>query len=216
MKKFAFILAGSGVFDGSEIHEVTLSMLAVMQQGGTYQCFAPDIDQHHVLNHITGKEMSETRNVLIESARISRGNIKNIKDFKAEDFDVLFIPGGFGVAKNLCDFAFKGADCTVNPEVEHVVKEMYAAGKPIAALCISPVIISKLFGDVELTLGQDEGTIEHVEKMGSKHVKTTHGEVITDKKHKVYTTPCYMLDANIVEIYQGATNVVKAIMDDLD
>jgi enhancing lycopene biosynthesis protein 2 len=215
MKKFALILAGSGVFDGSEIHEVTLSMLAIMQQGGTYQCFAPDIDQHHVLNHITGEEMNETRNVLIESARISRGNIKNINEFKAEDFDVLMIPGGFGVAKNLCDFAFKGADCSVHPEVEKVVMEMKDAGKPIAALCISPVIISKLFGDVELTLGQDEGTIKHVEKLGSRHVKTTHGEVIVDKKYKVYTTPCYMLDANIVEIYQGATNVVKAILKDL-
>lgn len=216
MKKFAIILAGSGVYDGSEIHEVTLSMLAIMQNGGKYQCFAPDIYQHHVINHITGEEMNETRNVLVESARISRGDIKHINELKANDFDVLFIPGGFGVAKNLCDFAFKGAECTVNNEVAKVVKEMHAAGKPIGALCISPVIIASLFEHAEITLGQDEATIEHVENMGSKHVKTNHGEVIVDEKHKVYTTPCYMLDANIVEIFEGATNIVKAIVKDLD
>ncbi len=216
MKKFAIVLAGSGVYDGSEIHEVTLSMLAIMQNGGTYQCFAPDINQHHVINHITGEEMNETRNVLVESARISRGDIKHINEFKADDFDVLFIPGGFGVAKNLCNFAFKGAECTVNTEVAKVVKEIHAAGKPIGALCISPVIIANLFEHAEITLGQDETTIEHVENMGSKHVKTNHGEVIVDEKHKVYTTPCYMLDANIVEIFEGASNIVKAIVKDLD
>lgn len=215
MKKFALILAGSGVFDGSEIHEATLSMLAITQNGGTYQCFAPDISQHHVINHMTGEEMNETRNVLIESSRISRGDIKNITEFNAGDYDVLLIPGGFGVAKNLCDFAFKGADCKVNDDVAKAVLEMNAAGKPIAALCISPVIISNLIKDAELTLGQDETTIKHVEHMGSKHVKTNHGDVIVDKKHKVYTTPCYMLDANIAEIYEGASNIVKAILKDL-
>ena len=213
MKKFAMILAGSGVYDGSEIHEATLTMLAIMQHSGSYQCFAPDVDQHHVINHLNGEEMKETRNVLVESARIARGDVKKLTEFKPDDFDVLIMPGGFGVAKNLCDFAFKGADCTVNPTVAEAVKLMHEAGKPIGALCISPVIISKVLGDVELTLGQDQGTIDNVEKMGSRHTKTTHGEVIVDKKHKVFTTPCYMLDANILQIYEGATNIVKAILE---
>lgn len=215
MKKFAIILAGSGVYDGSEIHEATLSMLAIMQHGGSYQCFAPDIDQHHVINHLNGEEMDETRNVMIESARIARGDVKNISEFKVADYDVLIMPGGFGVAKNLCDFAFKGGDCTVNLEVAEVVKAMHEAGKPIGALCISPVVVSKVLGDVELTLGQDEDAIAGVEKMGSKHIKTTHGEVIIDKKNNIFTTPCYMLDANILQIYDGATNIVKAILDSL-
>ncbi len=212
MKKFAVILAGSGVFDGSEIHEVTLTLLAIQQAGGEYHCFAPDVWQHHVLDHITGKEMDEKRNVLVESARIARGKVQNLKEFKAADFDVLMIPGGFGVAKNLCDFAFKGSDCSVNPDVAHAIKAMHQAGKPIGALCISPVLVSKVLGDVKLTLGQDEAAIKHLEKMGSHHIKTTHGEVIIDEGNKVFTTPCYMLDANIVQIWEGASNIVKAIL----
>lgn len=214
MKKFAIILAGSGVYDGAEIHEATLTMLAIMQHGGSYQCFAPDVDQHHVINHLNGEEMKETRNVLVESARIARGDVKDLTEFKPDDFDVLIMPGGFGVAKNLCNFAFKGADCDVNPTVAEAVKQMHKAEKPIGALCISPVIVSKVLGDVELTLGQDQGTIDNVEKMGSKHKRTTHGEVVIDKKRKVFTTPCYMLDANIQQIYEGATNIVKAILED--
>ena len=215
MKKFAVILAGSGVFDGAEIHEVTLTLLAINQQGGKYQCFAPDIDQHHVINHITGEEMNETRNVLIESARISRGDIKELSAYNPADFDVLMIPGGFGVAKNLCNFAFKGADCVVNGDVEKAIKATYEAKKPIGALCISPVLLAKVLGDVDITLGQDEATIENTEKMGATHIKTTHGEVIVDKNNKIFTTPCYMLDADIVQVYEGASNIVKSISDSL-
>ncbi len=216
MKKFAIILAGCGVFDGAEIHEATLSMLSVMQQGGSYEIFAPDIPQYHVVNHITGEEMNENRNVLIESARIARGNIKNLKEFDAADFDALLLPGGFGVAKNLCDFAIKGADCEVNTDVAAAVEAMHAASKPIGALCIAPVVVSKVLGDVELTVGQDKGTIENLEKMGSRHVSTSHGEVVHDTKNKVFTTPCYMLDANILQIFEGTTNIVKAILESLE
>ncbi len=216
MKKFAIILAGSGVYDGAEIHEATLSMLAIMAQGCSYQCFAPDIKQHHVINHLSGEEMDENRNVLVESARIARGNVKNITEFKATDFDVLLMPGGFGVAKNLCDFAFKGANCEVNAEVARVIKQMHQAKKPIGALCISPVVVSKVLGDVKLTLGQDQEAIDNVEKMGSRHIKTNHGEVIVDEKNKIFTTPCYMLDANILEINDGTTNIVKAILESLE
>ncbi len=215
MKKFAVVLAGCGVFDGAEIHEATLSMYAIKKQGADYKLFAPDVDQHHVVNHITGDEMNEKRNVLIESARIARGNIQPLSEFKAEDFDAILFPGGFGVAKNLCTFAIDGPDCTVNPEVERAMQSMHKAGKPIAALCISPVLLAKIFGDVELTIGQDKDTAAAVEKLGARHKTTNHGEVIIDAKNNIYTTPCYMLDANIVEIGEGAENIVRAVLKTL-
>jgi enhancing lycopene biosynthesis protein 2 len=213
MKKFAVVLSGCGVFDGAEIHEATLTMLAVMQQGAGYEIFAPDILQHHVINHITGEEMPEKRNVLIESARIARGQIKDLKDYDPNNFDALIFPGGFGAAKNLCDFAFKGADCTVNPDVEKAILKTAGKNKPIGALCISPVIFARIFGDVEVTIGQDSGTAEAVEKMGATHTITNHGEVIIDEKNNLFTTPCYMLDATILDIAKGASNIVKAMME---
>ncbi|MCD4744840.1 MAG: isoprenoid biosynthesis glyoxalase ElbB [Bacteroidales bacterium] len=212
MKKFAVILSGCGVYDGAEIHEATLSMLAIKKYGADYEIFAPDIQQHHVINHLTGEEMSEARNVLIESARIARGNIKALSEFKADEFDALILPGGFGVAKNFCNFAFKGTDCIVNEEVANAIKSMFDLNKPIGALCISPVVLAKVIGDIELTIGQDEGTADAVEKMGARHIKTYHGEVVTDKNKKIFTTPCYMLDANILQIAEGAENIVKAMI----
>ena len=213
MNKFAIILSGSGVYDGAEIHEAVLSMLSIDQQGGTYEVFAPNINQHHVVNHITGEEMPETRNVLVESARIARGNIKDIKYFVAEDFDALLLPGGFGVAKNLCNFAFKGSECDVNPEVEKAIKAMHKAGKPIGALCISPVILSKVLNDAKVTIGQDQQTIEGIQQMGGRHIVTTHGEVVEDTKNNLFTTPCYMLDASIGQIYTGTTKVVSMMLE---
>jgi enhancing lycopene biosynthesis protein 2 len=210
-KKFAVILSGNGVFDGAEIHEATMTLYAIVQNGGEYEIFAPDIEQHHVINHITGKEMDETRNVLIEAARIARGNIKPLNEFNKEDFDAIVFPGGFGVAKNLCSFAFDNVDCTVNPEVEKIIKEMAAAGKPIGALCISPVLIARVLGNVTVTIGQDTGTAESIEKLGATHKNRGHGEVVVDEANKIVTTPCYMLDANIVQIAEGADAVVKAI-----
>ena len=213
MKKFAVVLSGCGVFDGAEIHEATLTMLAIMKQGAQYEIFAPDIPQHHVINHITGEEMPEKRNVLIESARIARGQIKDLKDYDPNNFDALIFPGGFGAAKNLCDFAFKGVDCSINPDVEKAILKTAGKNKPIGALCISPVIMAKLFGDIEVTIGQDQGTAEAIEKMGATHTKTNHGEVIIDEKNNVFTTPCYMLDANILDIAKGASNIVKAMLE---
>jgi len=215
MKKFAVVLSGSGVFDGAEIHEATLTMLAIKKQGAQYEIFAPDIPQHHVINHITGEEMDETRNVLIESARIARGQIKDLKLYDPNNYDALIFPGGFGAAKNLCDFAFKGADCTINPDVEKAILKTTGKNKPIGALCISPVIFAKVFGNVEITIGQDPGTAEAIEKLGATHVKTTHGEVIIDEKNNLYTTPCYMLDANILDIAKGASNIVKVMLENM-
>jgi enhancing lycopene biosynthesis protein 2 len=213
-KKFAVVLSGSGVYDGSEIHEATLTLLAIMKNGGTYQCFAPDIYQHHVINHLNGKEMKERRNVLVESARIARGDIKPLSAFDGKRFDALIFPGGFGAAKNLSTVAFEGADATVNPIVEKTVNQMLELKKPVGALCISPAFIAKIIGDnVEVTIGSDKATAETIEAMGAKHVVTTHGEVVIDKEHNVFTTPCYMLDATILDIERGAMNVVKAMMD---
>ncbi len=212
-KKFAVVLAGSGVFDGAEIHEATLTLLAIMREGGEYQCFAPDIPQHHVINHITGQEMDETRNVLIESARIARGDIKPLSEFDGKDFDALIFPGGFGAAKNLSSIAFDGPDAKVNTDVENSVKQMVELGKPIGALCIAPAFIAKILGNVNVTIGQDEGTAEAIEAMGATHIITTHGDVVFDEDNIVFTTPCYMLDATILDIDDGATNIVSAMMD---
>ncbi len=213
MKKFAVILSGSGVYDGSEIHEATLTMLAIMKNGAGYEIFAPNIPQHHVINHLTGEEMDETRNVLVESARIARGKIKDLKAYDPADFDALIMPGGFGAAKNLSDFAFKGAGCEVNPDVEKAVAATHKAGKPIGALCIAPVILAKVIQRSRLTIGDDEGTASAVEQLGATHEKTTHGEVVYDAANNLFTTPCYMLDANIVQIDEGASNVVKAMLE---
>ncbi|MFA8299879.1 MAG: isoprenoid biosynthesis glyoxalase ElbB [Hyphomicrobiales bacterium] len=213
MKKFAIVLSGCGVFDGSEIHEATLTMLAVAQNNAEYVLFAPDVEQHHVINHITGKEMKEIRNVLVESARIARGDIKSLAEFDAAEFDYLIFPGGFGAAKNLSSFAFDGSNAKVLPEVDNAIKAMLKAEKPIGALCISPAVIAKVIGDgVNVTIGNDVGTAEAIQTANGVHVVADHGEVVVDKKHKVYTTPCYMLDANIEQIYQGATNIVKAML----
>lgn len=213
MKIFAVILGGCGVYDGAEIHEATLAMLAIKKAGADFQCFAPDMMQYHVINHLTGEVMPEKRNVLVEAARIARGKILPLSDFDASAFDVILFPGGYGAAKNLSTFAFEGEVGTVLPEVESAVKAMFAQQKPIAAMCISPVFIAKILGDVRVTIGQDEGTIKTIEAVGATHVQTDHGEVLCDHEKRVFTTPCYMLDADITNIWDGANGLVKAIME---
>ncbi len=212
MKKFAVVLSGCGVYDGSEIHEATLSLLAIARQGCSYDIFAPDRNQHHVINHLTGEEMDETRNVMVESARIARGKVRDLKTFNPQEFDGLLFPGGFGAAKNLSTWAFEAADATVLPEVEDAIRGMVALKKPVGALCISPVILARVLGEVKLTIGDDEGTMEAIESLGATHVITTHGEVVVDPDFNLVTTPCYMLDATIDQIALGATNVVDAMI----
>ncbi|OFY46206.1 MAG: isoprenoid biosynthesis protein ElbB [Bacteroidetes bacterium GWF2_49_14] len=211
-RKFAVVLAGCGVYDGAEIQEAVMTLYAIDRSGNSFGVFAPDVPQHHVVNHLTGKPMDEKRNVLTESARIARGKIRPLKEFKSDEFDILIFPGGFGVAKNLCTFAFDGANCKVNPEVEMAVIAMHKAGKPIGALCIAPVLLAKILGDVTLTIGQDAGTAAAVTAMGATHKPTTHREVIIDKKNKIVTSPCYMLDAGITDIAEGALNAVNALL----
>lgn len=213
MKKIAVVLAGNGVLDGSEIHEATLTLYSIVKNGASYEIFAPNIDQHHVINHLTGDEMKEKRNVLTEAARIARGKINDLKNFKADDFDAIIFPGGFGVAKNLCTFAFDGTNCKVNLDAEKAIRSMHERKKPIGALCIAPVLIAKVLGDIEVTIGQDKDTARAINEMGAKHKDTTHGEIIVDEKNKIVTTPCYMLDANIGQIGDGANNVVKKIVE---
>lgn len=212
-KRFAVILSGCGNKDGAEIHESVMTLWAIHKHGAEYQCFAPDIPQHHVLNFITGQEMAESRNVLIESARIARGNIRNLKEYKAADYDGLIIPGGLGVAKNLSTFAFEGPGCSVNEDVAGAVQETAAQQKPIGALCIAPAIVAKILGNVTVTIGQDPGTASALAQMGASHKQTTHGEITIDKEHKIVTTPCYMLDARVDQIGTGAEKLVMALLD---
>lgn len=215
-KKIAVILSGNGFMDGSEVREAVMTLYAIENNGATYHCFAPDIDQMKVVNHLTGAtEERETRNVLVESARIARGAIKPLKDYKAGDFDALILPGGFGAALNLCDFGIKGPDCTVNGDVEMAVKATHQAGKPIGALCIAPALVAKLLGSegVEVTIGTDSGTAEAIEKTGATHINCSSGDIVIDDKTKVVTAPCYMLDPKITDVATEADKVVKAVLE---
>ena len=212
-KKFAVILSGCGNKDGAEIHESVMTLWAIHKHGAEFQCFAPDIPQHHVLNFITGQEMDGSRNVLVESARIARGNIKDLKEYDAEDYDGIIMPGGLGAAKNLSTFAFDGPHCFVNQDVERAVRDTAARGKPIGALCIAPAIIAKILGQVEITIGEDAATEAAIAQMGASHTKSTHGEIVVDRKNKVVTTPCYMLDARVDQIGAGAENLVLAMLE---
>lgn len=218
MAKVGVVLSGCGVFDGSEIHEAVITLLAIDRAGAEAVCMAPDTEQMHVVNHLSGEPMAgERRNVLVESARIARGNIKDIKSVKADDIDALIFPGGFGAAKNLCDFAVKGSDCTVQPEVARLVREVVAAKKPLAAVCIAPALISKVLGDDklahQLTIGSDAGTAQALESMGSEHVSCPVSEFVVDKENKLVSTPAYMLAGRISEAAEGIEKTVKALLE---
>jgi enhancing lycopene biosynthesis protein 2 len=214
--RFAVVLSGCGFYDGAEIHEAVMTLLAIDRSGGAYDCFAPDIAQMHVVNHLTGQPTDESRNVLVESARIARGQIRPLDQFRAEDYDGLIFPGGFGAAKNLSTFAVSGPDCTVNADVRAAILAMRAANKPIGALCISPAVLAAVLGSVDVTIGTDAGTAAAVEKMGAKHQDALHGIVVIDHAAKVVTTPCYMLDSTISQIEDGAVAAVRAMLGLMD
>lgn len=212
MKKVGVVLAGSGVMDGSEIHEATLTLYFLDRAGAEIVCMAPDVEQRDVVNHLKGEPSNETRNVLVEAARIARGNIKDIKEIKASDLDALIFPGGYGAAKNLCDFAIKGADCTVNPEVERLIKEMHEAGKPMGFICIAPVIAAKVLG-AEVTIGNDKDTAAAIEKMGGKHVVKNVDDIALDEKNNVVSTPAYMLGPTISKVALGIEKLVNKVLE---
>lgn len=212
MKKVAVILSGCGVYDGSEINEVVLSLLALEQNSIAYTCFAPNINQHHVINHITGEEMADSRNVLIESARIVRGQVTDIKNLDPSHFDAIFIPGGFGAAKNLSDFTFNGASAKFNQQLLNAVLGFKNLNKPIAAICIAPIIVVKALGNgVNVTIGNDIEVAKHIQTMGGEHIPKGTTDLCYDEVNKVLTTPCYMLAKNILEVKSGIDNLVTKL-----
>lgn len=215
MKKFAVVLCGCGPMDGSEIHESVMTLLAIDRNECQYTIFAPDADQYHVMNHYTKEVMPEKRNMLVEAARIARGDIHPLTELKSADFDAVVFPGGFGAAKNLFTYAIKGTKAEVDVEVERVIKDFHAQRKPIGALCISPVLLAKVLGNITITVGTDEHTINDVETFGAQHINTQQTEVIADKENMVFSTPCYMLPATIADIADCAENLIKTILENI-
>jgi len=214
MKKIGVVLSGCGVRDGSEIHEAVFALLAIDRHGAEAVCMAPNND-YPVTNHLTMQETGEKRNALVESARIARGNIRDITEVKAADLDAVIFPGGFGAAKNLCDFAVKGAAAAVHPEVSRLLKEMVAAGKPIGAICIAPALIAAALGKEQaptLTIGNDAGTAAEIEKTGSHHQECPVRDFVVDKKNKLVSTPAYMLANRISEAYEGIDKCVTEVI----
>jgi len=214
MSEVAVVLAGCGVYDGAEINEAVLSLLCLEQQGAGYQCFAPDIDQLHVINHLTGEPVpGGTRNVLVEAARIARGNIKNVAELDVGAYDALLVPGGFGAAKNLCDFAVAGADMTVQPDFLRIAREFHQAGKPIGLVCIAPVMAAAICGEgAACTIGNDADTAAAIEAMGSRHLECPVSEARVDAERKLVTTPAYMLAGGVAEAYTGISECVKQLL----
>jgi enhancing lycopene biosynthesis protein 2 len=210
-KNFAVVLAGCGVYDGTEIHEAVCTLLAIDKTGSTYQCFAPDINQYHVIDHLTGNIVNETRNVLTESARIARGNVKELDQFSPEDFDAIIFPGGFGVVKNLCTFAIDGADCLINPVVERSLQKAFQAKLPIGALCIAPALVAKANHDITITIGSDRTTAQAIESMGAIHQRTEGSDVVIDFENNIVSSPCYMNNTSITKIAEGVENVINAL-----
>ena len=213
-KKVAVILSGCGVYDGAEIHESVITLLRLDQRGAKVQCFAPDIAQLHVINHLTGEPMPETRNVLVESARIARGEIKDIREARVEDFDALIIPGGFGAAKNLSSFATEGAACSVQADVLNLAEAFAEAGKPIGLMCISPAIAAKIYGPgVICTIGTDADTAAAVSKMGGTHQECEVSEIVEDKARTLVSTPAYMLAHSLSEAASGINKMVDRVLE---
>ena len=221
--KFAIVLSGCGVFDGSEIHEAVCTMLAVDQSGCTYQCFAPNTWQARTIDHFTGHAVAiagdeDNRNVLAESARIARGEIKDLAEFKAKDYDAVIFPGGFGAALNLSDFAVNGAECDVNVEVRRAIEESYREGIVIGAMCIAPTVIARVLGKhgITITVGNDKKVAAGLAKMGARHQKCAATEVCVDSEHKIVTTPCYMLANSLKDICTGTRNLVDEMLELID
>ena len=214
MSKIGVVLSGCGVNDGSEIHEAVITMLELDRAGAEMVLMAPNIDQLHVINHATGEEMEDSRNVLIESARISRGNIEDIAGVTSENLDALIFPGGFGVAKNLSDYAMAGMECSINPDVLRLSREVHNDGKPIGVICIAPAIMAKILaGDTELTIGFDEQTASDIDAMGAKHVLCPVDEIVVDKEKKVVSTPAYMEAQSIKQAASGIEKLVVEILN---
>jgi enhancing lycopene biosynthesis protein 2 len=211
------VLSGCGVFDGSEIHEAVSILIALDRRGAQAICMAPNIPQAMVVNHLTGKaEVEERRYVLEEAARIARGRIRDLAVVHERDVDGLVFPGGYGAVKNLCSFAGEGVDCLVNPDVERLIREVHAAGKPIGLACIAPVVAAKVLGAIgaapRLTIGTDRGTADAIEAMGGQHEAAGEISLCIDEKNRLVSTPCYMNNVTPWIVYQGADKMVDALL----
>ncbi|MBM7072578.1 isoprenoid biosynthesis glyoxalase ElbB [Shewanella sp. 202IG2-18] len=215
MKRVAVLLSGCGVFDGTEVHEGVLTLLAIAQAGAEYECFAPNEDQMHVVNHLTGEvEESQQRNVLIESARIARGEICDVSKIDVDQFDALIVPGGFGVAKNLSDYAVSGADCEVKPQVIEAVDKFKVASKPVGFMCIAPIMIPRIYGPkAKATIGNDEDTAFAFNCMGGQHESTAVDNIVIDEENKIVSTPAYMLANSIIEANAGISKLVNKVIE---
>lgn len=213
MKKVGVILSGAGVYDGSEIHEAVITLLAIARHGAQAVCFAPDKWQSDVVNHVTGETLAERRNVLIEAARIARGNVQPLSQASANDLDALIVPGGFGAAKNLSNFASLGSECTVDSSLKTLALEMHKAGKPLGFMCIAPAMLPKIFDfPLRLTIGTDIDTAEVLEEMGAEHVPCPVDDIVVDEEHKVVTTPAYMLAEDIAQAASGIEKLVARVL----
>ena len=213
MKKIGVVLSGCGVYDGAEIHESVLTLLALARHGAEVICFAPDKNQVDVINHLTGEVMPETRNVLTEAARIARGNIQPLAQANATALDALIVPGGFGAAKNLSTFASQGSECHVDSELKALALAMHSAGKPLGFICIAPAMLPKIFDfPLRLTIGTDIDTAEIIEDMGGEHVPCPVDDIVVDEDNKIVTTPAYMLAQNIAEDATGIEKLVDRVL----
>ncbi|TKJ40739.1 isoprenoid biosynthesis protein ElbB [candidate division LCP-89 bacterium B3_LCP] len=216
-KKIGVLLAGCGHLDGAEIHEATITLLALDRGGADIKCMAPNKSQMHTINHKSGDDTGEVRNVLTEASRIARGNIADVADVKADELDGLILPGGYGAAKNLVDFAVRGADCTIHPEVDRLLNDMVKAKKPVGVICIAPAVMARAMKNkgikVRLTIGNDKGTAEALETLGAKHVDCAVDDIVVDETNKVVSTPAYMLGPSIKNVADGIEKLVAKVLE---
>ncbi|XP_003218726.1 glutamine amidotransferase-like class 1 domain-containing protein 3, mitochondrial isoform X1 [Anolis carolinensis] len=220
-RRVAVVLAGCGVFDGSEIHEASAALVHLSRAGAEVKIFAPNIEQMHVIDHLKGCPSEEKRNVLVESARLARGNIQDLAELKVGEFDAVIFPGGFGVAKNLCSWAVKGKDCSVNELVKSTLEAFHSAKKPIGLCCISPVLAAKIFPGCEVTVGHsknvdgrfpDADTAAAIEELGCKHISKDVHEAHVDSANKIVTTCAFMCKAPLHEIFDGVGAMVSEVL----
>lgn len=212
-KNVCVILSGCGFLDGAEIHESVITLLALSKAGANVTIAAPNIDQHHVINHHTGSAMEQTRNVQVEAARIARGAVADLESIRAEHFDALFMPGGFGAAKNLSSFAFEGPNGSILPEIKRIIKDFHTAQKPIGAVCIAPALLALSLGNGTMTIGSDEGTAGALDALGATHKVCPVNKAVVDSNNKLVTAPAYMEDAPIHEVAAGIEAAVQAVLD---
>jgi enhancing lycopene biosynthesis protein 2 len=217
--RIAVVLSGCGVFDGAEIHESVLTLLALSKQGAAVQCLAPNVEQFRVMNHLTQQQSEETRNVLVEAARIARGDIKDVREAQVDDFDAAILPGGYGAALNLSNYGVAGADMEIEATTLDFLKAMVRAKKPLGALCIAPPILAKVLAQVgvdkapSLTVGAADGPDGgNLTALGAKPVECTIGDVVVDEANRIVTNPAYMVETNLTQLSEGIERAVVALL----